>query len=167
MREDHVKSRRPHFLLFFWPPFRYPERAILQPKKTAMIREFSVRTGSRDALVNITGRVEEAVREAGVEAGLCVVAVPHTTAGITVNENADPSVRRDLLMTLARMVPDSLPYTHAEGNSPAHVKASLVGSSAVVLIADGQLRLGTWQGIFLCEFDGPRERRVWVRALQA
>lgn len=130
-----------------------------------MIKEFSVRTNSREALVDITGRVEEAVREAGVEAGLCVVAVPHTTAGITINENADPAVRRDLLMALSRVVPDSLPYTHGEGNSPAHVKASLVGSSAVILIADGRLRLGTWQGVFLCEFDGPRERRVRVKVL--
>ena len=130
-----------------------------------MIKEFSVRTNSPEVLVDITGRVEEAVREAGVEAGLCVVAVPHTTAGITINENADPAVRRDLLMALSRVVPDSLPYTHGEGNSPAHVKASLVGSSAVILIADGRLRLGTWQGVFLCEFDGPRERRVRVKVL--
>lgn len=130
-----------------------------------MIKEFGVRTNSPEALVDITGRVEEAVRETGVEAGLCVVAVPHTTAGITINENADPAVRRDLLMALSRVVPDSLPYTHGEGNSPAHVKASLVGSSAVILIADGRLRLGTWQGIFLCEFDGPRERRVRVKVL--
>lgn len=128
-----------------------------------MIKEFGLRTNSPEVLVDITGRVEEAVREAGVEAGLCVVAVPHTTAGITINENADPAVRRDLLMALSRVVPDSLPYTHGEGNSPAHVKASLVGSSAVIPIADGRLRLGTWQGIFLCEFDGPRERRVLVK----
>jgi len=105
------------------------------------------------------------VRESKVAAGLCVVYVPHTTAGVTINENADPSVRRDMLMALARAVPDSLPYTHGEGNAPAHVKASLVGSSVSVVIQDGRLRLGTWQGIFLCEFDGPRERHVLVKTL--
>jgi len=130
-----------------------------------MIKEFNVRTNSRDALIDITGRVEDAVHETGTGAGLCVVSVPHTTAGVTINENADPSVRRDLLLALAGMVPDALPYTHAEGNSPAHVKASLVGSSAVVPIANGRLLLGTWQGILLCEFDGPRERLVRVQIL--
>ena len=132
-----------------------------------MNKTIEVRTDAGDSLVDITGRIEEAVSESRVDAGLCVIYVPHTTAGVTINENADPSVRRDLLLALARAVPDSLPFTHAEGNSPAHVKASLVGSSATVFIEDGRLRLGTWQGIFLCEFDGPRQRRVWVKIISA
>ena len=132
-----------------------------------MNKKIEVRTDARDSLVDITDRVEEAVSESRVDAGLCVIYVPHTTAGVTINENADPSVRRDLLMALAQAVPDSLPYTHAEGNSPAHVKASLVGSSATVFIEDGRLRLGTWQGIFLCEFDGPRRRQVLVKIISA
>jgi secondary thiamine-phosphate synthase enzyme len=130
-----------------------------------MTRKIDVRTDSRNSLVDITGRIEDAVGESKVEAGLCLIFVPHTTAGVTINENADPSVRRDLLMALARAVPDALPFTHAEGNSPAHVKASLVGSSACVVIEDGRLRLGTWQGIFLCEFDGPRQRHVLVKII--
>jgi len=108
-----------------------------------MIKKIDIRTNSRDALIDITHRIEETVRESKVAAGLCVVYVPHTTAGVTINENADPSVRRDMLMALARAVPDSLPYTHGEGNSPAHIKASLVGSSVSVFIEDGRLRLET------------------------
>jgi secondary thiamine-phosphate synthase enzyme len=132
-----------------------------------MNKTIEVRTAAGDSLVDITGRIEEAVSESRVSAGLCVIYVPHTTAGVTINENADPSVRRDLLLALARAVPDSLPFTHAEGNSPAHVKASLVGSSATVFIENGRLRLGTWQGIFLCEFDGPRQRQVLVKIISA
>ncbi len=132
-----------------------------------MIKRLDIATNARDSLIDITRRVEEAVRESGTESGLCIVFVPHTTAGVTINENADPSVRRDILMALAKAVPDSLPYAHAEGNSTAHVKASLVGSSVSVLIEAGQLRLGTWQGIFLCEFDGPRERHVLVQVMPA
>jgi len=124
---------------------------------------FEVRTSRREEIVDITGEVRAAVRRAGPKDGLCLVFVPHTTAGVTINENADPDVKTDLLAALARIVPDGLPYAHAEGNSPAHVKASLMGSSATVIVEDGELRLGTWQGICLCEFDGPRVRRVFVR----
>jgi len=130
-----------------------------------MIKKLDIRTASKNSLIDITHHIEEAVRESKVAAGLCVVYVPHTTAGVTINENADPSVGRDILMTLARAVSESFPYTHAEGNAPAHVKASLVGSSVSVVIQDGRLRLGTWQGIFLCEFDGPRDRHVLVKTL--
>jgi len=132
-----------------------------------MIRKLDIQTNSKDSLIDITRRVEETVRESRVDAGLCIIYVPHTTAGVTINENSDPAVRRDLLMTLARAVPDSLPYTHSEGNAPAHVKASLVGSSASVFIEDGRLSLGTWQGIFFCEFDGPRQRQVLVEVMSA
>lgn len=126
---------------------------------------FEVHTPRRVAFVDITRRLAEAAAELGVEDGALVACVPHTTAGITINENADPSVRADLEMALARLVPDSLPFTHAEGNSDAHVKASLMGSSVTVPLVDGRLRLGTWQGVYLAEFDGPRTRRVQVIAL--
>ncbi|MBE0618770.1 MAG: YjbQ family protein [Proteobacteria bacterium] len=121
---------------------------------------FQVRTPSRECLVEITERVAQAVSAAGVAAGLCTVFVPHTTAGATINESADPDVRRDLLAFLADLVPRNWPYRHREGNSDAHVKASLVGSSVQVPVAGGRLVLGTWQGIFLAEFDGPRDRTV-------
>jgi secondary thiamine-phosphate synthase enzyme len=124
-----------------------------------------VRTKSREEFVDLTAEVGRAVAASGVKSGLCVVAVPHTTAGVTVNENADPDVRADMAMTLRRIVPDALPYAHGEGNSPAHVKASLVGSSVTLIVEGGKLQLGTWQGIFFCEFDGPRHRHAWVQAL--
>lgn len=126
---------------------------------------FAVQTPRRVAFVDITRRLAEAVGALGVKDGVLVAFVPHTTAGITINENADPSVRADLEMALARLVPDALPFTHAEGNSDAHVKASLMGSSVTVPLVDGHLRLGTWQGVYLAEFDGPRSRRVHVSAL--
>ncbi len=123
---------------------------------------FSIRTKSRCEFVDITAAVAAAVRESSVADGLCVVFVPHTTAGVTINENADPDVRADILDHLARAVPDSARYAHAEGNSPAHVKASMMGSSATIIVSSGHLVLGTWQGVYLCEFDGPRTRNVHV-----
>ena len=129
------------------------------------MKKFDIQTGSREVFVDITGQVEEEVRKAGVKSGVCVVYVPHTTAAVTINENADPSVRQDIVMTLRKGVPDSLAYAHTEGNSPAHVKSSLVGASVTVPIEDGRLALGTWQGIFFCEFDGPRRRHVYVQLL--
>jgi len=124
-----------------------------------------IRTRTKEEFVDLTAEVGRIVAGSGVASGVCVVAVPHTTAGVTVNENADPDVRADLLMTLRRIVPDALPYAHAEGNSPAHVKAALVGSSATLLVEGGRLQLGTWQGVFFCEFDGPRTRKVWVKVI--
>jgi secondary thiamine-phosphate synthase enzyme len=124
-----------------------------------------IRTRSREEFVDLTAEVGRAVAASGVKSGLCVVAVPHTTAGVIVNENADPDVRADIAMTLRRIVPDALPYAHGEGNSPAHVKASLIGSSVTLIVEGGKLQLGTWQGIFFCEFDGPRRRKVWVQVL--
>jgi len=124
-----------------------------------------VRTRSREDFVDLTAETERFVAASGVRSGACVVAVPHTTAGVTVNENADPDVRADLALALRRIVPDDLPYAHGEGNSPAHVKAALVGSSVTLLVEDGKLCLGTWQGVFFCEFDGPRTRKAWVQVL--
>ena len=123
---------------------------------------FEIRTKKSEEIVDITGEVAAIVAGAGISDGLCTVFIPHTTAGITINENADPDVKVDILIALARAVPDSLPYTHGEGNSPAHVKAGLMGFSVTVIVAGGRLQLGTWQGICLCEFDGPRTRKVWV-----
>jgi secondary thiamine-phosphate synthase enzyme len=124
-----------------------------------------VRTRAREEFVDLTAEVERSVSASGVAAGICVVTVPHTTAGITVNENADPDVRADMAMVLRKIVPDALPYTHGEGNSPAHVKASLVGSSVTLIVEGGKLKLGTWQGIYFCEFDGPRTRKAWVQVI--
>lgn len=126
--------------------------------------EFEVRTGARSQLVDITSRVREAVRKTGMREGLCQVYIPHTTAGVTVNEAADPDVAADILEHLERLVPRGS-YRHREGNADAHIKASLVGFSATLPVAGGDLALGTWQGIFLCEFDGPRLRRVVVSVL--
>jgi secondary thiamine-phosphate synthase enzyme len=126
-----------------------------------------IQTTLQTQLVDITDRVQEAVQRLRMSDGVCYVYVPHTTAGLTINENADPSVRDDLIMALSQIVPDGQPYRHREGNSPAHIKASLLGSSVAVFVESGQLVLGSWQGIYFCEFDGPRSRRVYVRDLKA
>lgn len=126
------------------------------------MREFIVQTRSRCEFVDVTAQVAEAVRDLGLEEGVATVFVPHTTAGVTINENADPDVTADLERIFDRMVPWSAGYAHAEGNSAAHAKASLVGFSAQTLVSGGQLRMGTWQGIYFCEFDGPRARKVWI-----
>ena len=122
----------------------------------------TVQTRSRDEMVDITRDVADFVRSCGVKTGHCVIFVPHTTAGITINEHADPDVVDDMNAVLNRIVPWTGPYKHIEGNSAAHVKASLMGSSVTVLIEDGKLQLGTWQGIFFCEYDGPRTRKAWI-----
>ena len=124
-----------------------------------------IRTRSREDFVDLTADIERFVTASGITSGVCVVTAPHTTAGITVNENADPDVRADLALALRKIVPDTLPYAHGEGNSPAHVKAALVGSSATLIVEGGRLKLGTWQGVFFCEFDGPRTRQAWVQVL--
>ena len=127
------------------------------------MHRFTVQTQRRDQMLEITGRVQAIIDEAGVDTGHAVVYIPHTTAGITINENADPDVVHDFLKQLDQMVPWSQPFYHpAEGNSAAHVKASMMGSSATVLIHDGRLQLGRWQGLYFCEFDGPRTRHAWV-----
>jgi len=127
------------------------------------MHRLSVRTQSRTDFQDITSQVQELVASSGVESGVCYILVPHTTAAVTVNEHADPSVVEDIIAQLEVMVPRHNNYRHGEGNSPAHIKASLMGNSEVVLIEDGRLFLGTWQGIFLCEFDGPRNRNVLVK----
>ncbi|MEN6425923.1 MAG: secondary thiamine-phosphate synthase enzyme YjbQ [Phycisphaerales bacterium] len=127
-------------------------------------KEFGVRTQSRTEMVDVTGQVQAAVRDAGIRTGDVVVFCPHTTAAITINENADPAVVHDMLMVFDQIIPRSHPgYRHDEGNSDAHCKSSLVGCSEQVLVKDGTLTLGTWQGIYFCEFDGPRSRTVIVQ----
>lgn len=123
---------------------------------------FNVKTRSRTEFIDITTDVQRAVETIGIKSGIVTVFVPHTTAGITINENADPDVRDDIISTLDRLVPWNSRYAHTEGNAAAHVKASLMGFSVSVPVEDGKIRLGTWQGIYLCEFDGPRTRSVWV-----
>jgi len=128
------------------------------------MQSIEVKTHQRDEMIEITDRVRQAVEQAGVSAGRVIVYVPHTTAGVTINENADPDVVHDFLKQLDEMVPWRQPfYQHGEGNSASHVKASMMGSSCTVLIDAGQLVLGTWQGIWFCEFDGPRTRRVHIQ----
>src|SRR5512145_1819475 len=126
------------------------------------MNSFSVNTGATEALVEITAKVSQLVSESGVSEGICVIYTPHTTAAITINENADPSVPKDILKGLRHLNFESVSFIHGEGNSPAHIKSSLVGCSETVLIDNGRLNLGTWQGIFFCEFDGPRTRSVHV-----
>jgi secondary thiamine-phosphate synthase enzyme len=125
-----------------------------------------VRTGSKTEFVDLTARIQQVVTESGVARGLCHVFVPHTTAGVTINENADPSVTADILMVLNKVISDRQPYRHLEGNSPAHIKASLMGPHLTVFVSQGRLLLGTWQGIYFCEFDGPRQRRVHVKVTE-
>ncbi|MDR0588965.1 MAG: secondary thiamine-phosphate synthase enzyme YjbQ [Spirochaetaceae bacterium] len=126
---------------------------------------FTLRTTARDEWLNITGEVRRIVAASGVKEGLCVVFVPHTTAAVTVNENADPDVPRDLLLALDRISPDLREFRHAEGNSAAHAKTSLVGPSVTLIVSEGELLLGVWQGIWFNEYDGPRTRKVHVRVL--
>lgn len=125
----------------------------------------TVRTEKRDQLVNITAQVQEIVRQQGISSGICVVFVPHTTAGVTINENADPDVVWDIIYELDKRIPWQDGYRHGEGNSAAHIKASLMGSAVTVIIEEGRLQLGTWQGIYFAEFDGPRQRKVYVKLL--
>jgi secondary thiamine-phosphate synthase enzyme len=125
-----------------------------------MFSTFNVKTTSRTQLINITTEIREAIRKSSIRNGICVVYIPHTTAGVIINEAADPTVARDITASLDKMVPFNDSYTHREGNSAAHIKSSLVGVSCQIPISDGAPTLGTWQGVFFCEFDGPRQRKV-------
>ncbi len=129
-----------------------------------MLFEYSIKT-DKENLYNITSRVREAVAQSKVADGICLVFCPHTTAGITINENADPDVVTDMLIGLGKAFPDRNEFCHAEGNSSAHLKATCVGASETVIVRDGQLLLGTWQGIYFCEFDGPRTRKFYVKVM--
>ena len=131
-----------------------------------MLREFSLSTAHNN-WTDVTDRARETLRESGVKDGHCVGYCPHTTAGITINENADPDVVRDLIFALEKTYPDRAEFRHSEGNSASHLKASVIGSSVTILVREGRLLLGTWQGVYFCEFDGPRTRRFYVEILEA
>ena len=131
------------------------------------MKRFNINTNTRDQMIDITAQVQAYIDEVNVKSGVCVVYVPHTTAGVTINENADPDVQHDIIEHLDQIIPWRARYfQHAEGNSAAHLKASFMGSSAHVIIEDGRLVLGTWQSIFFCEFDGPRRRSIIVKILK-
>ena len=130
-----------------------------------MLYQYTLRTPNED-MIPITAQVQGAVAESFVESGICVVYCPHTTAGITVNENADPDVVKDLLLAYDKAFPDRREFRHCEGNSAAHAKASAMGSSAALIIENGRLLLGTWQNVYFCEFDGPRTRRFYVKIME-
>ncbi|MCC6694271.1 MAG: YjbQ family protein [Candidatus Hydrogenedentes bacterium] len=129
--------------------------------------ELSIQTRDHCQFINIDRDVQQIVAKSGVNEGVCTIFVPHTTAGITINENADPDVVRDMKLILERNVPWEGGYAHAEGNSAAHIKASMMGPSQQVIIHNGRLHFGTWQSIYFCEFDGPRARKVWVQITPA
>jgi secondary thiamine-phosphate synthase enzyme len=128
-----------------------------------MVATISISTKSPEEFIDITSLVEEKVRASGIKEGLVTVFVPHTTAAVTINENADPSVVEDIISALDKIIPPGGNYSHMEGNSHAHIKSSLIGSSRQIIIQNGRLKLGTWQGIYFCEFDGPRRREAWVK----
>jgi secondary thiamine-phosphate synthase enzyme len=130
-----------------------------------MLHTLEVQTGRRTEFLDLTSSIQDLVRQSGVSQGLCHIFVPHTTAGVTINENADPSVKADILMVLNKIISDRESYRHGEGNSPAHIKSSLVGPQLTVFVHDGRLLLGTWQGIYFCEFDGPRNRQLHVKVV--
>lgn len=128
-----------------------------------MNTEISIKSKYRTEFINITNEVQNVVNSSGVKDGVCYIFVPHTTAGVTINEAADPDVVDDIQQSLNKLVPHSGHYQHTEGNADSHIKASIIGSSEVIFIENGRLKLGTWQGVFFCEFDGPRNRKVWVK----
>lgn len=126
------------------------------------MEKFIVKSSQQVQIIDITSQLQSIVSSSRIEEGVCHVFIPHTTAGVTINENADPDVKADILMEINKIIPFQDNYRHMEGNSAAHIKASLFGNSQTVLIENGRIQLGTWQGIFFCEFDGPRSRKVWV-----
>lgn len=131
-----------------------------------MTKILTVKTSSREEFVDITAEVENAIRASGIKNGVCYLYVPHTTAGITINEGADPSVKKDIINVLKKIAPYGAGYLHIEGNADSHIKATIVGSSVSVLIEEGDLILGQWQSIFFCEFDGPRTRKVYMKIIK-
>ncbi len=130
-----------------------------------MFSQLSIHTNGRTEFIDITYKIQNAINESKIKSGICQIYVPHTTAGITINENADPSVARDIQMELNKVIPFDDNYHHLEGNAAAHIKASVIGASTSVIIEDGRVCLGTWQGVYFCEFDGPRHRKVWLKIL--
>lgn len=131
------------------------------------MEKFTIHSVDRTSIIDITQQIQSIVKKSGIKDGVCYIFIPHTTAGVTINENADPDVKSDMLMEINKVIPFSDSYRHIEGNSAAHIKASLFGNSETVFLKEGRLQLGTWQGIFFCEFDGPRTRQVWVNLIKS
>ncbi len=131
-----------------------------------MIKNLEIKTNSRCEVIDVTDKIQKVISDSKIKSGICIVYVPHTTAGIIVNENYDPSVRIDILEAFEKIAPLSSRYKHTEGNADSHIKTSLIGSSATLLIEDGQILLGSWQGIMFCEFDGPRTRKLVVKIIE-
>jgi secondary thiamine-phosphate synthase enzyme len=131
-----------------------------------MFKDLEIHTSSRTDFLDITGKIRDFIKTSDTKNGLCQIFIPHTTAAVTINENADPSVEKDILKELNKVIPFDDNYEHSEGNSAAHIKSSIIGPGITVIIRDGQLMLGTWQGIFFCEFDGPRRRKVWLKVIE-
>ena len=129
------------------------------------VEQIEIRSHHREELIDVTGQVQKYVEKVGLRDGIVILYVPHTTAAVTINENADPDVARDILYKLQKEIPQRDGYHHGEGNSDAHVKSSIIGASIQIIVADGRLLLGTWQGIYFCEFDGPRTRRLQLKAI--
>ena len=130
------------------------------------MQTITITTNKRAEFVDITKDVGNFLSQAKIDSGLCVIFCPHTTAGLTINENADPSVKKDIINHLGKLIPEEKGYSHLEGNSDSHIKASILGSSLNIIVKDGGLVLGTWQGIYFCEFDGPRSRKVYVKVIK-
>jgi secondary thiamine-phosphate synthase enzyme len=130
-----------------------------------MLKSINIKTKSRTEFVDITAKIQNVLDDAGIKDGICYIYVPHTTAGVTINEGADPSVAKDIQDMLSRLIPQNFNYSHMEGNSDAHIKSTIVGSSIKVIVEGGRFLLGTWQAIFFCEFDGHRNRRVVVKIM--
>jgi len=131
------------------------------------MEKFTVHSSDHTSLIDITQQIQLIVNESGIKNGVCYVYIPHTTAGVTINENADPDVKSDMLMEINKIIPLNDSYRHMEGNSAAHIKASLFGNSETIFLKEGRLQMGTWQGVFFCEFDGPRTRQVWVNLIKS
>src|SRR3990172_13376517 len=131
-----------------------------------MVRYINVKSRTRNEFIDITDKIQEVIKEGGITSGICYIYVPHTTAGVTINEGADTSVQRDIQSALTRLIPLEGDYHHREGNADAHIKSTLVGVSKSVFIDEGKLLLGTWQAIYFCEFDGPRHRRVAIKVIK-
>ena len=131
------------------------------------MEKLNIQSNDRTAIIDMTHQIQAIVTESGIKSGVCYVFIPHTTAGVTINENADPDVKADMLMEMNKVIPFSDSYRHMEGNSAAHIKTSLFGSSEMIIVENGRLQLGTWQGIFFCEFDGPRSRKVLIKLISS
>ena len=149
------------------PVVRIKTTKVKGSTKMAKMFEYPVITNSRTEFVNIDNLIQKAISDSGVKDGMCLVFVPHTTGAVTINENADPCVVSDFLMEVNKVIPFNDDYSHVEGNSAAHIKSSLVGCSISLIIESGRVKLGTWQSIFFCEFDGPRRRKVWIKVVNS